>query len=122
VSLSGVASSALAGNLDWTIALPFAGGALAGMLGGRRLEPAQPHQPGLGIGVVGSAARGMLGRLLQISDAAAPCGGANIQELRLLCCHSIKLSIKAAGPPALSRGSDPRRPRLVLPPCATRGV
>lgn len=35
VSISGVTSSALAGNLDWNIALPFAGGALVGMLLGR---------------------------------------------------------------------------------------
>lgn len=35
VSISGVTSSALAGNLDWNIALPFSGGALVGMLLGR---------------------------------------------------------------------------------------
>ncbi|MGB7479344.1 MAG: sulfite exporter TauE/SafE family protein [Burkholderiaceae bacterium] len=35
VSFSGVASSALAGTLYWPVALPFAGGALLGMLGGR---------------------------------------------------------------------------------------
>lgn len=35
VSISGVASNALTGHLNWAIALPFAAGALAGMLGGR---------------------------------------------------------------------------------------
>lgn len=35
VSLTGVASSALAGHLHWVIAVPFCAGALAGMMGGR---------------------------------------------------------------------------------------
>lgn len=35
VSVSGVASSALAGSLNWNIALPFAAGAVGGMLVGR---------------------------------------------------------------------------------------
>lgn len=35
VSVSGVASSVMAGSLDWNIALPFAAGALGGMLLGR---------------------------------------------------------------------------------------
>jgi len=35
VSISGVASNALAGHLNWGIAVPFSAGALAGMLGGR---------------------------------------------------------------------------------------
>lgn len=35
VSISGVTSSALAGSLNWRIALPFSGGALIGMLLGR---------------------------------------------------------------------------------------
>ncbi|MEO6321471.1 MAG: sulfite exporter TauE/SafE family protein [Polaromonas sp.] len=35
VSVSGVLSSALTGHLNWTIAVPFCGGALAGMMGGR---------------------------------------------------------------------------------------
>jgi len=35
VSLSGVVSSAVAGNLDWPVALPFCAGAVAGMAGGR---------------------------------------------------------------------------------------
>jgi uncharacterized membrane protein YfcA len=32
---TGVASSALAGHLNWAIAVPFTGGAIAGMLAGR---------------------------------------------------------------------------------------
>lgn len=35
VSMSGITSSALAGNLNWRIALPFSGGALIGILLGR---------------------------------------------------------------------------------------
>ena len=35
VSLAGVAASAASGHLQWAIALPFAAGALGGMLGGR---------------------------------------------------------------------------------------
>jgi uncharacterized membrane protein YfcA len=38
ISMTGVASSAAAGTLAWSIALPFSAGALAGMLGGRRLS------------------------------------------------------------------------------------
>lgn len=38
VSISGVFSSALAGNLNWGAAVPFTGGALAGMLAGRQLS------------------------------------------------------------------------------------
>lgn len=37
VSLTGVASSALSGTLEWSVAQPFAAGALLGMLGGRRI-------------------------------------------------------------------------------------
>ncbi|TFW16050.1 sulfite exporter TauE/SafE family protein [Massilia arenosa] len=37
VSAAGVAGSAIAGTLDWQVGLPFAAGALAGMLGGRPL-------------------------------------------------------------------------------------
>ena len=37
VSVSGVLSSAFAGHLNWTIAVPFCGAALAGMMGGRLL-------------------------------------------------------------------------------------
>jgi uncharacterized membrane protein YfcA len=35
VSMSGVVASTLSGHLQWVIALPFSGGALAGMLAGR---------------------------------------------------------------------------------------
>lgn len=35
VSVAGVSSSAISGSLMWAIALPFSGGALLGMLGGR---------------------------------------------------------------------------------------
>jgi len=38
VSVSGVASSALAGSLNWVIAVPFCAGALAGMIGGRLIS------------------------------------------------------------------------------------
>lgn len=37
VACASVATSAAAGTLDWTVALPFAAGAVAGMLGGRML-------------------------------------------------------------------------------------
>lgn len=37
ISGAAVFSSALAGHLQWQVALPFAGGAIAGMLGGRTL-------------------------------------------------------------------------------------
>ncbi len=37
VACATVATSAVAGTLDWTIAVPFAAGAMAGMLGGRTL-------------------------------------------------------------------------------------
>lgn len=37
VSITGVASSALAGHLNWSVALPFSVGSLAGMVGGRQV-------------------------------------------------------------------------------------
>ena len=37
ISLMGVAATAASGGMDWTIALPFSAGALAGMLGGGKL-------------------------------------------------------------------------------------
>ncbi len=37
VSVTGVASSALAGDLNWHVALPFSIGSLAGMIGGRQV-------------------------------------------------------------------------------------
>ena len=42
VSVAGVASSSLSGTLIWSIALPFSGGALLGMLGGRRVGKKLP--------------------------------------------------------------------------------
>lgn len=39
VSAAGVLVSTAAGHLQWAVALPFSGGALAGMLGGRLLAP-----------------------------------------------------------------------------------
>jgi uncharacterized membrane protein YfcA len=66
VSATGVAASALAGNLAWAVALPFSAGALAGMLGGRALAArlAGPHlQAGFGA-VSGLVALGMLARAM----------------------------------------------------------
>jgi hypothetical protein len=37
VSVGGVGAAAVQGHVDWQIALPFAGGAVAAMLVGRRL-------------------------------------------------------------------------------------
>jgi len=62
VSVSGVASSALSGGLNWSVAYPFTGGALAGMLGGRLVAGflAGPQlQRGFGI-VSGMVAIGMI--------------------------------------------------------------
>ena len=39
ISLGGVASSGVAGAINWLIALPFAGGAVIGMLAGRLIAP-----------------------------------------------------------------------------------
>lgn len=44
VSISGVAASAATGHLQWAIAAPFSGGALAGMLSGRLLASKLPGQ------------------------------------------------------------------------------
>jgi uncharacterized membrane protein YfcA len=38
VSATGVVSSVVAGNLNWSVALPFSAGALAGMVGGRLIS------------------------------------------------------------------------------------
>lgn len=70
VTISGVSSSALAGSFNWHIALPFAGGALIGMILGRITSTylAGPHlQKGFAI-VSGLVALGMLvGVVLQES-------------------------------------------------------
>jgi uncharacterized membrane protein YfcA len=39
ISLGGVAGSGIAGTINWFIALPFAGGAVIGMLAGRLIAP-----------------------------------------------------------------------------------
>ncbi|GJI88071.1 sulfite exporter TauE/SafE family protein [Duganella hordei] len=44
VSISGVAASAATGHLQWAIAAPFSGGALAGMISGRLLASKLPGQ------------------------------------------------------------------------------
>ena len=62
VSISGVSSSALAGSLNWNAAIPFTGGAVAGMLIGRRISAylAGPHlQKGFAT-VSGMVAIGMI--------------------------------------------------------------
>ncbi|HJW57179.1 MAG TPA: sulfite exporter TauE/SafE family protein [Burkholderiaceae bacterium] len=51
VSFSGIVSSVSSGNLNWSIALPFAAGALAGMLAGRMIAsrlPGPQMQKGFG--------------------------------------------------------------------------
>lgn len=66
ISAAGVAASAASGALDWQIALPFAGGALAGMLGGRAIA-ARASGPVLQFGfaaVTAVVAAGMLGKAL----------------------------------------------------------
>ncbi|GAB3448814.1 sulfite exporter TauE/SafE family protein [Massilia solisilvae] len=64
VSATGVVASAIAGQLDWAVALPFSGGALAGMLGGRAVAArlAGPHlQAGFGA-ISGAVALGMIAK------------------------------------------------------------
>jgi uncharacterized membrane protein YfcA len=64
VSATGVAASAAAGHVDWLVALPFATGALAGMLGGRAAAArlAGPHlQAGFGA-VTSLVALGMIAK------------------------------------------------------------
>jgi hypothetical protein len=67
VSATGVAASAAAGTLDWQVAMPFAAGALAGMIGGRRVSSrlAGP-QLQLGFAAVSAlVAAGMILRAIQ---------------------------------------------------------
>jgi uncharacterized membrane protein YfcA len=64
ISLAGVVTSALSGALAWDIALPFSGGALAGMLAGRAVSArlSGPHlQKGFAV-VSAIVAVGMIGR------------------------------------------------------------
>ena len=66
VSVSGVVSGALAGNLNWMIAVPFCAGSLAGMIGGRLISSrlAGPHLQ-YGFAVVSAlVAVGMIGKSL----------------------------------------------------------
>lgn len=60
VSVSGVSSSALVGNIDWAVAIPFSLGAVAGMLMGRMISARLPGpllQKGFGlIAVIAAAA------------------------------------------------------------------
>lgn len=66
ISAAGVASSAAGGHLRWEIALPFAGGALAGMLGGRAIS-ARVAGPFLQFGfaaVAALVAAGMIGKAI----------------------------------------------------------
>ena len=64
VSVSGVVSSGLAGRLSWALALPFAGAAVAGMLGGRALA-GRMAGPRLQIGFAGIAASVACGMLVK---------------------------------------------------------
>lgn len=64
VSMTGVLTSAVAGVMDWSVALPFSSGALAGMLGGR-LVSAKLAGPQLQAGfaaVSAAVAIGMIAR------------------------------------------------------------
>ena len=66
ISAAGVVTSAVSGGMDWEIALPFAGGALAGMLGGRAVS-ARVSGPYLQIGfaaVAALVAAGMIGKAM----------------------------------------------------------
>lgn len=64
VSVSGVVASGLAGRLSWALALPFAGAAMAGMLGGRALA-GRMAGPRLQIGFAGVSAAVACGMLLK---------------------------------------------------------
>lgn len=64
ISLAGVVTSAISGALAWDIALPFSGGALAGMLAGRAVSArlSGPHlQKGFAV-VSAIVAVGMIGK------------------------------------------------------------
>ncbi|WP_237574708.1 sulfite exporter TauE/SafE family protein [Mycetohabitans sp. B8] len=69
VSMAGVAASALAGRMDWPVGLPFAAGAVVGMLGGRRIASrlSGPRlQQGFAV-VAGLTALGMMAKVLLAS-------------------------------------------------------
>jgi uncharacterized membrane protein YfcA len=67
ISTAGVATSAASGALAWDIALPFSAGALAGMLGGRRLSArlSGPHLQGAFAIVSAAVAVGMIVKAIQ---------------------------------------------------------
>lgn len=65
VSASGVVASALSGTMAWAVALPFAAGALAGMLGGR-LVSARLAGPHLQIGFAAVAALVAIGMIAKV--------------------------------------------------------
>ena len=64
VSVTGVVSGAVAGNLNWMIAVPFCAGALAGMMGGRFISSrlAGPHLQYGFAAVSALVAVGMIGK------------------------------------------------------------
>ena len=64
VSVTGVVSGAVAGNLNWMIAVPFCAGALAGMMGGRLISSrlAGPHLQYGFAAVSALVAAGMIGK------------------------------------------------------------
>jgi uncharacterized membrane protein YfcA len=67
ISAAGVVTSAASGGLAWSIALPFAAGALAGMLGGRSLSTrlSGPHLQMAFAGVSALVAAGMIVKALR---------------------------------------------------------
>jgi uncharacterized membrane protein YfcA len=67
ISAAGVVTSAASGGLAWSIALPFAAGALAGMLGGRSLSGrlSGPHLQMAFAGVSALVAAGLIVKALR---------------------------------------------------------
>ena len=65
VSTSGVVSTAIAGRMNWPVAIPFAGGAIAGMLGGRPVSKriSGPRLQGFAV-IAGPVALGMVAKAL----------------------------------------------------------
>lgn len=66
VSMSGVAASALHGGMNWSVAIPFCGGALVGMLSGRLISRrlAGPQLQNAFASVAALVALGMQGKIL----------------------------------------------------------
>ena len=74
VSLSGVVSTAIAGHMNWQVAVPFATGAIAGMLGGRFFASrlgGHRLQQGFAL-VAGLIAVGMVAKVALAAAAQAP--------------------------------------------------